>query len=228
MLRQIARLQRPPLLQKRQPRTLPRDRAAPVRRKRQRLTPTHAPIVLPDTVVVRLAVREQGSQTPREGIALATTALETAFAIGNQRVLPVGNIILWAFLDDGDAAKGLTQLRTEVFRRAVVDVHAFRFGQPPELDYVGREDAFFTPVYEFRAGLREKKAVCVQDEGDALLPCLGDDGGARVLHEFVAPQAGPDYYDVQAGEHVDYLGGDGFGGFRGGGVFGLAHYGVHH
>ena len=60
MLRQIARLQRPPLLQKRQSRTLPRNRAPAIRRQRKRLTPTHPLIVLPDLIVIRLAVRKQG------------------------------------------------------------------------------------------------------------------------------------------------------------------------
>ena len=130
-------------------------------------------------------------------------------------MLAVGDVVLGAFLNNGHAAKGFTQLRAQLRRLALLNIHTLRLRQPSKLNHVGREDALLTPLHQLRAGLREEEAVGVQHEGDSLLARFRDDLRAGFLHQLVAPQPGADDDDVQPREHVDDLRGDGFGGFRG-------------
>ena len=76
---QISGLHRTTLVQIRQSRTFPRDATASVRGQGESLGRLHIVVVIPDSVVVSLAVGQESGQGAGKGVALSTGALETAW-----------------------------------------------------------------------------------------------------------------------------------------------------
>jgi hypothetical protein len=228
MLSQVASLQRPALVLERQLGALPRDARSTVRGQSKRLAPLHLGANVPDLVMVCLPVGQERCQTTSKSITLATRALQATLALRDECVIAIRDVVLAALLDNGNAAECLGELGAKLRGIALVDINALCLCQPSELDNVGCENTFLAALYQLRPCLRKIQTICVEHEGNALLPGLLDDLCAGFLHELVATETGADDDDVEAWEHGDDFGGDAFCVLGLGEVLGLPHVGVDH
>ena len=134
--------------------------------------------MIPNLVMVRLPIRQQRRKTPSQRITLTPRPLQPSLPIRDQSMRTIRDIILGPLLNNRHTTKRLCELRAQVLGIALIDIDALGLGQTPEFHHVGGEYALGAAFHEFRARLREVEAVGVEDEGDALFPCLFDDSGA--------------------------------------------------
>lgn len=184
--------------------------------------------MIPDLFVIRLAIGQQCCQATREGITLTTRALQTTLALGDKRVVAVGDVVLGALLNNRDTTKSLGQLGAQLSRITLVNINALGLGQTSKLNDVRCEDALLAALNKLRARLSKEQTVGVQHKRDPLLPRLLNHFRARLLHQLVAAETWPDHDDVQPREHADDFGGYAVCAFRLCDVLLLSHDRVHH
>lgn len=228
MLGQVSSLQRATLLLESQPRALPGDGAAAVSNVCEQLVGGHVVLVVPQLIEVGHAVGEKRRQRASKSVTLAASSLQTALAAADDGLGAVGDVVDGALLDDRHATERVCQFGAEFFFRLGVDVDVLALGQTAEFDYVGCEDAVLVAVDKVWTGLCQVKTVGVKHKGNALLPGLGEDASAGLLHDGIATETRADNNDVEAVQHGDHVLGDCVDGLVFAHVLFLAHVGVHH
>ena len=156
--------------------------------------------MVPDLVQIGPAPRQEGGDAARQRVALAAAALGAALRVAGQRGRAVGDVVGRALLHDQDAAEGAGQARGALAlgQRGDLVGDALARAQAGELGRVGRQHALAVALHELRPRLREQQRVGVKHERHVPRARGANDGGARVEHEPVAPEAGPDHEHVQA------------------------------
>ena len=211
---QVTGLHGSALLLVRESRALPGNGTASVRHQRQRLGPAEVVVVVPDAVVVCLPPGQERSKRTGQSVSLATSTLESTLDLGGEGVLAVGDVVNPTLLDDGGATVGLGELLAQcgwVFCRWV-DV--LGLGQASELDNVWRQDTVFVTLDKFGTCLGQPQTVGVEDKGNALLSCFGDDTRASLQHGFITTETGTDDNDVETAQHGGDSGGNAVDGVR--------------